>query len=90
MLSWPSPEDHAFAKSLFDKFAGYHEDALNSTGLRPKAAEQKNDEGSKSSREELDVEWKEKYGAEAARSLREAVDLCQEDYEYLRQFRMQF
>ncbi|KAL8786042.1 MAG: hypothetical protein Q9213_003025 [Squamulea squamosa] len=87
MLSWPSAEDHAFAKSLFDKYAGYHEDALNSTGLRPKSTERR--DLKPKSREELDKEWEERYGADAAKTIREAVDLCQEDYEYLRQFRMQ-
>ncbi|KAL8770402.1 MAG: hypothetical protein Q9209_003828 [Squamulea sp. 1 TL-2023] len=87
MLSWPSAEDYAFAKSLFDKFAGYHEDALNSTGLRPKSMEER-DQNPKS-REKLDEEWEERYGVDAARTIRAAVDLCQEDYEYLRQFRIQ-
>lgn len=87
MLSWPSPEDHAFAKSLFDKYAGYHEDALNSTGLKPKPASQKNERPK--SREELDKEWEEKYGAEGAKIIRDTVDMCQEDYDYLKQFRMQ-
>ncbi len=32
MLSWSTPEDHAHAVSLFEKYARYHEDALNSTG----------------------------------------------------------
>ncbi|KAL8925693.1 MAG: hypothetical protein Q9208_003376 [Pyrenodesmia sp. 3 TL-2023] len=87
MLSWPSTEDHAFAKSLFDKYAGYHEDALNSTGLEPKPAAQRHERPK--SREELDKEWEEKYGAEGAKIIRDTVDMCQEDYEYLRQFRMQ-
>ncbi|KAL8906224.1 MAG: hypothetical protein Q9207_002146, partial [Kuettlingeria erythrocarpa] len=86
MLSWASPEDHAFAKSLFEKYAGYHEDALNSTGLEPKPATRR-DEGVESM-EELEREWEEKYGAEGAKVVRDTVDMCQGDYDYLRQFRM--
>ncbi len=87
MLSWPSAEDHAFAKSLFDKYAGYHEDALNSTGLQPKLVSSQRDEGLES-REELEREWEEKYGADGARVIRDTVEVCRGDYEYLRQFRM--
>ncbi|KAL8994758.1 MAG: hypothetical protein Q9188_006975, partial [Gyalolechia gomerana] len=83
MLSWPAKEDHDIAKSLFQKYAGYHEDALHSTGLEPKPPGQK-----LKSREEEDEEWEEKFGVEVARKLREIVDMCQEDYEYLRGFRM--
>lgn len=86
MLSWPSPEDHAFAKSLFDKYAGYHEDALNSTGLKPKPASRRDERVE--SREELEREWEERYGAEGAKVIRDTVEMCQGDYDYLRQFRM--
>lgn len=82
MLTWDSSEDHAFARSLFDKYAGYHEDALNSTGLRPKPPAQGR------STEEEEEDWKSRYGSDAARTIREAVDLCQADYEYLRQFKI--
>lgn len=85
MLSWPSAEDHAYAKALFDKYVGYHEDALNSSGLRPTTMTTSQKDRS---REVEDREWEEKYGEEAARTIREAVDLCQGDYEYLRGFRM--
>ncbi|KAL8955348.1 MAG: hypothetical protein Q9183_006689, partial [Haloplaca sp. 2 TL-2023] len=83
MLSWDKPEDHAFAQSLFAKFAGYHEDALNSTGMKPKSP------APEKSKQEYDEEWASKYGEEAAQMLRSAVDQCQEDYEYLRQFKVQ-
>ncbi|KAL8836440.1 MAG: hypothetical protein Q9170_002928 [Blastenia crenularia] len=82
MLSWPSKEDHDFAYSLFEKYAGYHQDALDSTGLEPKTP------GRHKLREEEDGEWRERYGDDAARMIREIVDGCQEDYEYLRGFRM--
>lgn len=90
MLSWDSAEDHAQANALFEKFEGYHEDALHSTGIRPQTAEQLESEKRKAAktREEEDEEWRAKYGGEAAQTIRDAVDLCQPDYEYLRRFKI--
>lgn len=88
MLSWDSPEDYALAEAAFRKYAGYHEDALNSTGLRPRTADQIKRGINAKTREEENEEWKERYGSEAAQKIREAVDLCEEDYEYLKQFRI--
>ena len=36
--------------------------------------------------EEEDMEWREKYGAEGAKVIRETVDANVGDYEYLKQF----
>ncbi|KAL8687617.1 MAG: hypothetical protein Q9218_006263 [Villophora microphyllina] len=85
MLHWDSPDDHAYASSLFEKYAGYHQDALNSTGLYSKPAPAQGPR--MRSRQEEDQEWRSKYGDDAARMIREVVDQCQEDYEYLKQFR---
>ncbi|KAI4202714.1 MAG: hypothetical protein LQ350_002380 [Teloschistes chrysophthalmus] len=82
MLEWPGKEDHDFAFALFEKYAGYHEDALNSTSLRPTTPK------TCRSREEEDAEWKRKYGDEAAKNIRGAVNACRDDYEYLRRFRL--
>lgn len=88
MLEWPAPEDHAFALSLFEKFAGYHEDALNSKGFIPKGNGKKHAEPQ--SKEELNDIWKSKYGSEGMRIIRGAVDASRDDYEYLKSFRMRF
>ena len=88
MLSWSTPEDHAYAESLFEKFKGYHEDALNSTGLRPRIAANKQWCKEAKLKTEENEEWTDRYGKEAANTIRSAVDQCQEDYEYLRQFRI--
>lgn len=88
MLTWDRPEDYALAESAFKKYAGYHVDALKSTGLRPRTADHMARGSEARSREEEDREWQERYGTEAARTIRDAVDLCQADYEYLRQFRI--
>ncbi|KAL8787105.1 MAG: hypothetical protein Q9195_007933 [Heterodermia aff. obscurata] len=88
MLTWDTPEDYALAESAFKKYAGYHEDALKSTGLRPRTADHMARGKEAKTRDEEDGEWRERYGNEAARTIRDAVDLCQADYEYLRQFRI--
>lgn len=36
MLTWDSEEDQKQAKHAFAKWAGFHEDALNSYGLEPR------------------------------------------------------
>ena len=58
MLSWPAPEDHSLAEAAFKKYAGYHEDALNSTGLRSKTADQERQQCRNTRTEaEQDSEW---------------------------------
>jgi hypothetical protein len=37
MLKWDDDESHDFAKSAFEKWKGFHEDAINSTDLKPRA-----------------------------------------------------
>ena len=88
MLTWNKPEDHALAESAFKKFAGYHEDALNSTGLRPRKSGEEHQRRDANTRDEQDREWTQKYGGEAARTIREAVNICQDDYDFLYQFRI--
>jgi hypothetical protein len=36
MLNWNNDEDHAHAKEAFEKWRGFHEDAINSTELKPR------------------------------------------------------
>lgn len=36
MLKWDSEESHAFAKEQFEKWNGFHDDAINSTDLKPR------------------------------------------------------
>ena len=37
MLNWDSEEHHNHAKETFEKWKGFHEDAIDSTGLKPRA-----------------------------------------------------
>lgn len=36
MLNWDTEEDHEFAKSTFEKWPGFHDDAINSKDLKPR------------------------------------------------------
>jgi hypothetical protein len=38
MLNWDSDEDHLRAKDAFEKWKGFHDDAINSTSLKPRSA----------------------------------------------------
>ncbi|CAK1362223.1 hypothetical protein CB0940_02497 [Cercospora beticola] len=81
MLQWDSEESHAFAKEQFEKWNGFHDDAINSTDLKPRAHKHK-----PKSEEQLYAEWVEKFGQEAADLIKKTVDANVADYEYLKQF----
>ncbi|KAK0129649.1 hypothetical protein ONS96_000213 [Cadophora gregata f. sp. sojae] len=38
MLNWDTEDDHRRAKDAFEKWKGFHEDAINSTSLKPRDA----------------------------------------------------
>ncbi|KAI9808204.1 MAG: hypothetical protein M1825_004661 [Sarcosagium campestre] len=81
MLTWDTPEDHEHAQTAFAKWHGFHNDAIDSTSLRARTHAKK-----AKSVEAEDAEWKEKYGDEGARIIRETVDKNVADYEYLKQW----
>ncbi|MCJ1393035.1 hypothetical protein MMC18_005907 [Xylographa bjoerkii] len=82
MLRWGSDENQARAKKAFAKYYGYHEDAIESTGLKPRPHPGKH----YGSTEEENKKWRSKYGEDGARKIREVVDANIADYEYLKQF----
>ena len=69
MLVWDTEKDQGIAKEAFEKWKGFHEDALDSDRLRARTHE-----------------WKEKYGEEGAKQIRDTVAANVEHYEYLKQF----
>ncbi|KAL8824829.1 MAG: hypothetical protein Q9191_004796 [Dirinaria sp. TL-2023a] len=81
MLVWDSEEDHKRAKEAFEKWKGFHEDAIESSGLKPRLHGK-----TIKSVEDEDREWTEKYGEEGAKVIRATVNASIEDYEYLKQF----
>jgi hypothetical protein len=105
MLNWDTEEDHQRAKDAFEKWNGFHNDAINSTSLKPRDSAHVSSSGvlsfekglgswlispykKKKSKtvESEDREWREKYGEEGARIIRECVNTNIADYEYLKSF----
>ncbi|THW30456.1 hypothetical protein D6D23_00191 [Aureobasidium pullulans] len=83
MLNWNNEEDHTHAKEAFEKWRGFHEDAIHSTELKPRTHIQKKAEKSD---EQLFAEWSEKYGEEAAKIIQKTVAENVKDYEHMKQF----
>ncbi len=83
MLSWgDDKEDQRRAKQLFEKYKAYHVDVLESKGLVPNAIQ------ARKRGQELEDEWEEYFGREGMEILRHNVKSAMEDYEYLRQFKL--
>ncbi|KAK6506159.1 hypothetical protein TWF506_011080 [Arthrobotrys conoides] len=78
MLEWGAHE----GCENFDKWKGFHEDAIGSSGLKPRTKKKVR------TREEEMEEWVEKYGEEAAGVIGRTADENMEDYEFLRRFRV--
>ncbi|EXJ91070.1 hypothetical protein A1O1_04177 [Capronia coronata CBS 617.96] len=81
MLNWDNEEDQKRAKAAFEKWKGFHEDAIDSKDLKPRAHKR-----AAKSEAEWDAEWEKKYGKQAAKVIRETVDQNMDDYHYLKQF----
>ncbi|PYI23910.1 hypothetical protein BO99DRAFT_156525 [Aspergillus violaceofuscus CBS 115571] len=83
MLCWDTEADHACARAAFEKWRGFHNDAIESTGLvgRKHPRAQKTEA-------QFDAEWQEKYGPEGAALIRKTVDANMADYLYLKKFAM--
>ncbi|KAJ5333032.1 uncharacterized protein MYU51_005235 [Penicillium brevicompactum] len=81
MLLWDTEEDHAVARNAFEKWRGFHNDAIES-----KALEQRVHKRAVKTEEQFDAEWKKKYGEEHAALIRKTVDDNMADYLYLKSF----
>ena len=100
MLTWDTEEDHAYAKETFEKWRGFHDDAIQSRELKARThvsapclrcclvCEMTDTEQAKKVKSDADyfTEWTEKYGEEGAKLIRDTVKANVEDYEYLKQF----
>ncbi|KAF4992989.1 hypothetical protein FGRMN_6793 [Fusarium graminum] len=80
MLEW-NEADCDYATAAFQKWNGWHNDAIKSSALRPRTHHQKT-----LTVESEDKEWTAKYGAEAQKVIRKTVEDNVADYEYLKQF----
>ncbi|KAK3209409.1 hypothetical protein GRF29_69g1712609 [Pseudopithomyces chartarum] len=81
MLKWAEDHHQKYAKEVFEKWRGWHEDAINSSELKARTHKK-----APKSDDQLYAEWKEKYGEKAATWIRDTVKKCEDDYEYLKQF----
>ncbi|MCJ1352880.1 MAG: hypothetical protein MMC33_002864 [Icmadophila ericetorum] len=102
MLSWDTEEDDQIARALFAKWPGFHDDAFQSSALKPRhhvsSLPETNpccrystngvvgDFKRSSSDHDDDAQWRQRFGEKAARVIRETVDANMEHYEYLKQF----
>ncbi|EED22166.1 conserved hypothetical protein [Talaromyces stipitatus ATCC 10500] len=81
MLRWDTEEDHAYARAAFEKWKGFHEDAIASKELKARTHSK-----SFKSEEEFDAEWREKFGEKGAKIIRETVNRNMADYHYMKHF----
>lgn len=110
MLNWDTEEDHAQAKRAFEKWRGFHNDAIESSSLKPRESKHVSYTHSQQwnvetipalnigadlcfakqkktkTVEEENACWKETYGEEGAKIIRDCVDANIPDYEYLKSF----
>jgi hypothetical protein len=100
MLNWDSEKEHQHAKDAFEKWNGFHEDAIHSKDLKPRATVSVNTVRDPTFRQQLITsqkkipksdetlyaEWKETYGEKAANVIRDTVAANVADYEYLKKY----
>ncbi|KAL1592392.1 helicase [Paraconiothyrium brasiliense] len=81
MLKWEEDFHQKYAKEVFEKWRGWHDDAINSSELKARTHKK-----APKTDEQLYAEWTEKYGEKAATWIRDTVKKNEADYEYLKQF----
>ncbi|KUM58508.1 hypothetical protein ACN42_g8649 [Penicillium freii] len=81
MLTWDSEAEHAVARNAFEKWRGFHNDAIESKALVQRAHKR-----AVKTEEEFDAEWQKKYGEKQAALIRQTVDANMADYLYLKSF----
>lgn len=81
MLEWGDDDNQQYAAKAFEKWYGFHHDAIESTCLKPRPHGHKTP-----TVEEEDAEWRKKFGDEAAKTIRETVDANIPHYDYLKSF----
>ncbi|KAK3357698.1 P-loop containing nucleoside triphosphate hydrolase protein [Lasiosphaeria hispida] len=85
MLRWDDEESQELAVRSFEKWNGFHDDAIGSTSLKPRAHAAKIP-----TVEEEDEQWRQKFGEEAQKVIRDCVNANIPDYEYLKSFAIKF
>ncbi|KAI5459948.1 P-loop containing nucleoside triphosphate hydrolase protein [Mariannaea sp. PMI_226] len=83
MLEW-NEDDKSHARHAFEKWNGFHNDAIKSSNLRPRTHAQKT-----VTTESENRDWAAKWGTEAQKVIRQTVDDNLPRYEYLKQFALE-
>ncbi|KAF2442895.1 hypothetical protein P171DRAFT_51469 [Karstenula rhodostoma CBS 690.94] len=81
MLKWDEEYHQKYAREVFEKWRGWHEDAINSSELKARTHKK-----APKTDDQLYADWEEKYGEKAATWIRDTVKKNEADYEYLKQF----
>ncbi|MCJ1474647.1 hypothetical protein MMC13_003307 [Lambiella insularis] len=81
MLTWDTSEDQAHCREIFRWWMAFHEDAMQSSGLKPRKSPK-----ASLTVEEEDQKWFQTFGKEGARIIRSTVNSYIEDYDYLKSF----
>ncbi|KAK4143846.1 P-loop containing nucleoside triphosphate hydrolase protein [Dichotomopilus funicola] len=81
MLKWGDEESQQRAIAAFAKWDGFHDDAIASTELRARVHAKKTP-----TEKQEDEEWRNKFGEEGQKIIRECVNANVADYEYLKSF----
>ena len=92
MLQWEDAASQDRATAAFEKWAGWHNDALASTGLQARAPSSSSAAKHKTppTTEEEDAAWLAKFGDKGQKIIRSCVDANTADYDYLKQFALKF
>ncbi|KAI1433098.1 hypothetical protein GGR50DRAFT_537657 [Xylaria sp. CBS 124048] len=85
MLEWDDEANQKYVANAFAKWNGWHNDAINSTGLTARTHAKK-----PVSEESENEEWRRSYGEEGQRIIRACVDENTPHYEYLKSFALKF
>lgn len=98
MLHWEDEDNQTRAKEAFEKWRGFHEDAIDSTELRARThvsvdycaqlswSTDNMQKKAVKTEDEYDREWASKYGLKGANIIRQTVDANIDTYRYLKQF----
>ncbi|KPM36248.1 hypothetical protein AK830_g10324 [Neonectria ditissima] len=82
MLDW-NDNDSTHARDAFEKWNGFHNDAIKSSSLKPRTHAQT------STTESENKDWTAKWGPEAQKIIRQTVDDNVARYEYLKQYALE-
>ncbi|KAI0887436.1 P-loop containing nucleoside triphosphate hydrolase protein [Annulohypoxylon maeteangense] len=85
MLTWDDSDNQQYVSQAFEKWNGFHNDAIHSKSLTARTQAHKT-----VTEESENEEWRQKFGDEAQKVIRACVDENVPHYEYLKSFALKF